>query len=1091
MCREACDTAQSGDLGDGEYANEAISTSCHPIICSQGARSAFYTRHPTEEKMQCAARNGEVVRHKRNVPSRYRSNLCRRAPEVPSQCAAQSHGMLLGLEGAGVASLYREHAVRHRDEIVAKLGAGLFVHGGNPIYYTSKGTPDDVANGMHAVLRSNPDDLAGHHIILKIFKEAWSGRRSMLVDRIPLVAIRSTGSSSSSGAAADPILHTFKESLASNVTTWSTQDGWLLNKAGNMRAEQATSGADRLHPPPASTASATTRWDCPLRRISFWSKSTKEFSPLVPNPGRTARLFGGSMDMTHGTRSHPTQLFGSLYPWLAAVHTSNGFCFCVDWQDCQATSGNCSLLETVRSMYDRKFRTTQLLTQTDRVCTRQLDWPFVGGLMRDGSRSPPRFAADSSTSEESCNVLDRLPPFQYRYMPSGKVYAHPDGKTTLDEGGACHMGRAARLNASKITNTRLCRKIYSNFTHVVARCFQASGSAAYFDVEMEREMSKAPDWMVEHMRSRRLRCGPQQCNAADSQQWKTEFDAQSLPHGPEVSYGIPFRWSSARLLASDLRSIVCSSLGSAQKTHHNDTEACDALLNLPAWTMSSFLQTYAGANFSTLVKGLNVSSSSQPSLLQMLRHMQGSETLPGYEDTVLQRADDGYELWDGPDAPGWVACNQQNGTCYGKIPKQEWYASQDSRAGACKRSFHEQAQAGAVNSTAAGLDICNLNRRTNDLCQILKAAQGKVFEANCIFVGACAPQLFVYTPGMYSSSNNQFVRGTVASFYEMFKQTTLRKASDGTLESREDADLRAFAFAESGTTTSGDEDRVCPLDNMEWELKTRNEAMKQGCASVQMNSMKSALMMMRSIVDTIVQTLYILLQIVICIFRMLLPVDDKGQVRGELNFWFQRLLILIVEAIKVLADLMFDLIFSTGPLGSVMKAILELMCRILDFILLAWNETACKFLLKPVVVPALKFLANIIGRIVYFFRLPEGILDLLATIVAYMSRMRCDTRLECAFPVNKADRVDFGALPVATRCWADYSPEVDTSNSFSCTASDTCRVSELNYGSTLNEFGSLTEDKNQVVCDSCPLQPGGLVNQFGCDTYTKQCTCNR
>jgi len=30
-----------------------------------------------------------------------------------------------------------------------------------------------------------------------------------------------------------------------------------------------------------------------------------------------------------------------------------------------------------------------------------------------------------------------------------------------------------------------------------------------------------------------------------------------------------------------------------------------------------------------------------------------------------------------------------------------------------------------------------------------------------------------------------------------------------------------------------------------------------------------------------------------------------------------------------------------------------------------------------------------------------------------------------------------------------------------------------------------------VVCDKCPIQPGGLVNQFGCDTFTKQCTCNR
>ena len=42
------------------------------------------------------------------------------------------------------------------------------------------------------------------------------------------------------------------------------------------------------------------------------------------------------------------------------------------------------------------------------------------------------------------------------------------------------MGRAARLpiNAATI-NTRLCRKIYSNYTHVVARCFESTGSTLY------------------------------------------------------------------------------------------------------------------------------------------------------------------------------------------------------------------------------------------------------------------------------------------------------------------------------------------------------------------------------------------------------------------------------------------------------------------------------------------------------------------------------------------------------------------------------------------------------------------------------------
>ena len=51
------------------------------------------------------------------------------------------------------------------------------------------------------------------------------------------------------------------------------------------------------------------------------------------------------------------------------------------------------------------------------VCTQQLDWPFVGGAMRDGSFSEDRFTSQQVPTEardKTCNVLDRLPPFQYR-----------------------------------------------------------------------------------------------------------------------------------------------------------------------------------------------------------------------------------------------------------------------------------------------------------------------------------------------------------------------------------------------------------------------------------------------------------------------------------------------------------------------------------------------------------------------------------------------------------------------------------------------------------------------------------------------------
>jgi hypothetical protein len=82
--------------------------------------------------------------------------------------------------------------------------------------------------------------------------------------------------------------------------------------------------------------------------------------------------------------------------------------------------------------------------------------------------------------------------------------------------------------------------------------------------------------------------------------------------------------------------------------------------------------------------------------------------------------------------------------------------------------------------------------------QVLKAAQVKVTQANCIFAGLCAPQ----SPGMYLSSNKDFVRGTVSSFYEMFKQKLVR----GSDEDAEEEDFRAFAFTVNAT--SGEEDMV-------------------------------------------------------------------------------------------------------------------------------------------------------------------------------------------------------------------------------------------------------------------------------------------
>jgi hypothetical protein len=180
-----------------------------------------------------------------------------------------------------------------------------------------------------------------------------------------------------------------------------------------------------------------------------------------------------------------------------------------------------------------------------------------------------------------------------------------------------------------------------------------------------------------------------------------------------------------------------SSSSSFRRKYHNDTPECDALLNLPAWTVDQFIRSYTDDTFHTLLAsaGMADRSSVPPSLLQVHEQMMMTTTITaaaagtaaGEEKAAafLPRPDEDDLLWDGPNAPAWVACNQNNKTCYGKISKQQFYAANHHRARAetCVNVFSEQVRNGLVNSTAVGLNICNLNSRTNHMCQILKAAQ--------------------------------------------------------------------------------------------------------------------------------------------------------------------------------------------------------------------------------------------------------------------------------------------------------------------------------------------------------------------------------
>lgn len=173
-------------------------------------------------------------------------------------------------------------------------GAGLFMHGGNPVYYTMKGSSDDIARRVHSILRNSLDDLAGDHIVLRLSNDENTLQPFMYVHRTPLATTSLViGNASSEEAASqqsqDPVESIYQFSKLSTRPTGGNT-GWLYNLASEMRAEQKL--VDRLYPLrnlQAGNNSTENKWACPLLRFAFWSKVVEDFSPLTPSPIRAAR----------------------------------------------------------------------------------------------------------------------------------------------------------------------------------------------------------------------------------------------------------------------------------------------------------------------------------------------------------------------------------------------------------------------------------------------------------------------------------------------------------------------------------------------------------------------------------------------------------------------------------------------------------------------------------------------------------------------------------------------------------------------------------------------------------------------------------
>ena len=166
---------------------------------------------------------------------------------------------------------------------------------------------------------------------------------------------------------------------------------------------------------------------------------------------------------------------------------------------------------------------------TPSSCSEQLDWPFAGGKLRDGSSYNQRW-----TTVTPCGIMDRLPIF--RYMYTNLQQAQSSSQTTLDPGGVCHTGWPVVTSGPQAG----CYLIVESDNYMCPT-FLLPKNVTRLRAKTVSELLNTP------ARPRLADCKPPPSYSING----TKATA------PEVSYGQLKRWEASRLLANDLRRRLC------------------------------------------------------------------------------------------------------------------------------------------------------------------------------------------------------------------------------------------------------------------------------------------------------------------------------------------------------------------------------------------------------------------------------------------------------------------------------------------------------------------------------------------------------
>lgn len=935
----------------------------------------------------CKDRNGDPQTTP-TIQSFSAHNLCAKKPKVNDLSCRHPQGMMHGLQGEAMEDL---HAEKMRAATLGRSPGGIFE---NPM---ASGRKD--ASAKYGMIKSKPDEIAGHHIVYNI-----SSLGQLHVAAVPLKG-ETTGAKSN--------VFTISDFLGGTSP-------WLPSLATSIAMDQSKLMHMRHDP-----TKLNNDWTCPLRQMFLWSGqglTTTGFIPVVPNPQRAGRMYKQLLTPYVDTvPAHPTAKASDMDVGVrlhTGYWTTNGFCVYMQGTAAGA-SEECSLLQVARSVWDQSYHNYSLATA--QKCMQQVDWPYTPMHGRDGSYTPSGVTA-------KCAVLDRLPKFQYRIKTDASFVRSGSrttlSRTTLSKGGVCHMGRAAAFVGKS------CWKIDDLPDANIMRCLNDPA----VNVSASKQRIRTPYEMHDSAMRRRQLCA--QCSAPPD--FVLDDNATKMP-APEVGYGRPFRWETARVLAGDLRFLLC---GNATVCEHMDADE---------WTLDKFIQNYFSDpwKLASYPKKNSADPQKEKSLGQILdAHDASTKPL----DLEAWEKD----LWE---QHPWVICNKNLSSCSGTIPKSDWHKN---RAGTCTAKVLDYL-ADNPDSLAVELDLCNLNGQMDSLCKDILDSVLRISNINCIAAGndICLDKAYFYSPAVFSSSNQQFVRDTVRDFYLRFD----------------------------------DSQSVCKADDHTAELIRQNSLLNMKCGSVALNALKEGLEGGRAQVDLLIKIMYDAMMIVVDFLQMMsdaLTGTDMQRIINDLFYWFNQLVIDMKETLLQLGNMVYKMLFQHSPLGAALSTAIRTVCMAIDWLINEmWNKFLCPIM--SLIVPALigvvrvflMFIDKVLGiinSIACFFNncIPNS--DAVAKIIAELDKTMAyiiDNFLQCKHvtltcnPDNTYNEKT-ASLPTATRCWAGYQPEAGDASVLSCTRADTC----------FKDGGG-----DPVVCDACPRQSGEDFLQFACSALTKRCTC--